>query len=84
MYNHAQPVTFSCVFDEICQKTFFGEEWAFWERVFVYVYLMKYAGKHFLEKSGRSGNVVLKMLIPVHKTPTALSPLPHEGTTRTP
>ena len=48
------------------------------------VYLMKYAGKHFLEQSGRFGNVVLKTPTPVHKTPTVLSPLPHEGTRRTP
>ena len=44
------------------------------------VYLMKYAGNHFLEQSGRFENVVLKTPTPVHKTPTTLSPLPHEGT----
>ena len=48
------------------------------------VYLMRYAGEHFLEQSGRFGNVVLKTPTPVQKTPAALSPLPHEGTKRTP
>ena len=46
------------------------------------MYFIKYARKHFLEQSGRFGNVVLKTSTPVHKTPTVLSPLPHEGTER--
>ena len=39
------------------------------------MYLMKYAGKHFLEQSGRFVNVVLKTPTPVHKTLPLLSPL---------
>ena len=35
--------------------------------------------KHFLEQSGRFVYVVLKTPTPVHKTPTVLSSLPHEG-----